>query len=154
MTKVSRNAARFTSSLPSTSAGSGMPQWASTGWPGKNGQLSFARSQTVITKSHRSWSSPSSPRGVRPVQSMPASASTSTANGLTRAAGREPALAATNRPPPLVLNSASAIWLRAELPVQRIRMRRERAVSGIGALRQSGGERAAAGKKRRAQRAT
>ncbi len=44
--------------------------------------------------------------------------------GLTRAAGREPALAASICPFPLALRIASAIWLRAELPVQRNRTRK------------------------------
>ena len=44
----------FASLCPSTSAGSGIPQCASSGAPGRIGQASLARSQTVITRSHRS----------------------------------------------------------------------------------------------------
>jgi len=44
-------------------------------------------------------------------------------------AGRDPALSASNRPFPFQLSSASAIWLRAELPVQRKSTRRGRAVT-------------------------
>lgn len=39
--------------------------------------------------------------------------------GLTRATGREPALSAVKRPRPFRFSTASAIWLRPELPVHR-----------------------------------
>src|SRR4029450_1775422 len=55
-------------SVPVASAGSAMPQWAMTGCPGKIGHDSFARSQTVITKSHGSPITASSPCGGCPVQ--------------------------------------------------------------------------------------
>src|SRR5260370_37909111 len=46
------NAASFSMSVPSTAAGSSMPQWAVIGWPGQTGQVSrAASSQRVKTKS-------------------------------------------------------------------------------------------------------
>ena len=47
--RVCRNAASFTSSVPSTSAGSSSPQWMVLYWPGKTGHDWRARSQTVMT---------------------------------------------------------------------------------------------------------
>jgi hypothetical protein len=83
----------------------------------KIGHACFAASHTVITRSQGCRSSPFNPRGVWPDQSIPSSASAATARRLTRPAGTAPALAAANRPPPSVVSSASAIWLRAELAV-------------------------------------
>src|SRR2546422_3109747 len=48
---------------------SGMPQWASTGCPGKIGHDSFARSHTVITKSQGSRSNPRSEEHTSELQS-------------------------------------------------------------------------------------
>src|SRR5580704_1519291 len=49
---ASRNALSICWLLPSTAAGSGIPQWAVIGWPGHTGQTSLAAlSQTVNTKS-------------------------------------------------------------------------------------------------------
>src|SRR5690606_9730643 len=49
---VSAKARCFSTSLPSTAAGSGTPQWAVTGCPGQTGQASpAALSQTVMMKS-------------------------------------------------------------------------------------------------------
>jgi hypothetical protein len=42
-------AASFSSSVPSTSDGSSRPQWSVFSDPGKTGQVSRARSQTVMT---------------------------------------------------------------------------------------------------------
>ena len=50
--KAATKAASFSMSVPSTAAGSSMPQCAVIGWPGQTGQLSpAALSQTVNTKS-------------------------------------------------------------------------------------------------------
>src|SRR5215216_521985 len=54
--------------------------------------------------------------------SMPISRMASTASGLTRL-GLTPALSTSNRPPPSCRRIPSAIWLRAELPVQRMSTR-------------------------------
>lgn len=49
---ASTKARRLVASLPSTAAGSGIPQYAVIGWPGNNGQTSpAALSHTVMTKS-------------------------------------------------------------------------------------------------------
>jgi hypothetical protein len=51
MEKVSRNARSISSGVPTTAAGSGIPQWAVIGWPGQTGHISLAAlSQTVKTK--------------------------------------------------------------------------------------------------------
>ncbi len=51
---ASRNAARFSSSVPCTAAGSATPQWAVMGLPGHTGHTSpAALSQTVMMKSIR-----------------------------------------------------------------------------------------------------
>src|SRR5438105_4283695 len=55
------NACRCAASSPATSAGSGMPQCARIGWPGKMGHDSFARSHTVITKSQGPHERPHDP---------------------------------------------------------------------------------------------
>lgn len=47
--RVRRNAPSFSSSLPSTSAGSSSPQWSELPDPGNTGQAWRARSQTVMT---------------------------------------------------------------------------------------------------------
>src|ERR687894_659269 len=54
--------------------------------------------------------------------SMPTSRIAATASGRT-AVGLTPALSTSKRAPPSWRSSPSAIWLRAELPVQRIRTR-------------------------------
>ena len=52
MRSASAKARRRSTSVPSTAAGSGIPQWAVMGCPGQSGQASFAASsQTVKTKS-------------------------------------------------------------------------------------------------------
>lgn len=53
MRKASRKAAAFSASLPSTAAGSGMPQCALVGRPGQTGQVfAAALSQTVKMRSN------------------------------------------------------------------------------------------------------
>ena len=51
--------------------------------------------------------------------SMPISRMASIANGFTRAAGSVPALKVSTWRPAFARSRPSAIWLRAELPVQR-----------------------------------
>src|ERR1700722_4174310 len=53
---------------------------------------------------------------------MPSSFKTAIASDLTRP-GRVPALSTSKRSPASCLSNPSAIWLRAELPVQRIKTR-------------------------------
>ena len=93
---ASRNARRFSSSVPSTAAGSGTPQWAVTGWPGQIGQASAAaESQTVKMKSI--FGAPAAANSSQlferaPLVGRPLFVSSSIANGLTRPLGWLPAL--------------------------------------------------------------
>src|ERR1019366_53130 len=114
-------AARLASSLPTTPAGSGMPQCAVKGLPGQIGQVSpAALSHTVKTKSilGAPGAANSSQLLLRnPSVLSPCCRSNSSANGLTRPTGLLPALCARNLPLPNTLNSTSPKMLRAELPV-------------------------------------
>src|SRR5688572_14375795 len=89
---------------------------------GKTGHASLALSQTVITSSH-GWSRKRSRvLDVCDVMSMPRSAIALMASGWTRVAS-VPALSTSMRPPPAARSSPSAIWLRDELWVHRMRTR-------------------------------
>lgn len=58
---ASQNAALRVASSPWAVAGSGMLRWVVIGRPGSCGQTSRARSHTVITRSHRSLRTASTP---------------------------------------------------------------------------------------------
>jgi hypothetical protein len=117
------NALRFSSSAPSTAAGSSTPQCALTGWPGQTGHTSpAALSQTVNTKS--SAGAPGAANSSQFLLRSPSVGSrffcsSSMAYELTRPAGWLPALCAMNCPLPSVFIRTSARIDRAELPVQR-----------------------------------
>ena len=120
---TSVNAFRRCASVPVTIAGSAKPQWAVIGRPGHTGHVSSAAlSQTVMTRSIVGASSASNS-----AQSLehkcstawPWERSSSSAWVFTSPAGWLPALYAFKYPRPRRFKRHSAIWLRAELPVQR-----------------------------------
>ena len=90
---------------------------------GNTGQRSLAASQTVTTQSQGSATKRSSVFEAWPAMSTPASAIARIASGCTRVAS-VPALAASKRSPARARSQPSAIWLRAELCVQRKSTRR------------------------------
>src|SRR5258706_13714180 len=102
-----------------------MPQWALIGRPGQTGQVSLAAlPQTVNTKSRRGAPGPESSFQLllwKPSSEWLPRRSISRASGWTAPFGWLPALKARKRPPPHRWSSASAMMLRAELPVQRNR---------------------------------
>src|ERR1035441_6847561 len=117
-----RKAAWRSCSEPSTAAGSSKGQCRRLTAAGKTGQVSLALSQTVITKS-RSWPANSSTDLERwPEMSRPISAMTAMASGRTWE-GLVPAEKTSKRSPASWRSRPSAIWERAELPVQRMRTR-------------------------------
>src|SRR5450755_899975 len=93
---ASENALRLASSLPSTVAGSGTPQCATTGCPGHTGQTSpAALSQTVMTKSSGGESACANSDQLllrRSSVDMRFALSNSSASGLTLPTGWLPAL--------------------------------------------------------------
>src|SRR6266571_733611 len=121
--RVRRKAASLSVCEPGAPPGSVMLQWMRWGAPAKTGQCSAAESQTVITVSKR-WPSNSETDFERcPVMSIPISRMASMARGLTPM-GAVPALWTSSVSPPRCRKRPSAIWLRTELPVQRMRTRR------------------------------
>src|SRR3984957_6353858 len=112
-------------SVPSTAAGSSMPQWAVMGWPGQMGHVSAAAvSQTVKTKSMTG-----APGAANSSQLFDRKSSvrylylssTLRAKGLTAPLGWLPAEKARKRPLPSFLRMLSARIERALLPVHRNR---------------------------------
>jgi hypothetical protein len=105
------------------SSGIENPQWAVSGCPGQIGQTSAAALlQTVKTKSSGGASGVTNSSQLLLRKSSTARwlrRSASRANGCTLPLGWLPALNAWNRPRPQKFSSASAMTLRAELPVQR-----------------------------------
>src|ERR1035437_9247463 len=89
---------------------------------GKMGQLSLALSQTVITKSNACLAYSSTDFDRWPEISIQISRIAAMASGRTELVF-VPALEASNQVPPSCRSSPSAIWLRAEFPVHRIRTR-------------------------------
>src|SRR6185312_630478 len=120
---ASRYAARRCDSSPATMAGSGTPQCAVTGDPNQTGQVSpAALSQTVITKSMvgaPSLANSSHDLLRKPSAGQPRLVANAAAIGCTSPAGWLPALNASKRPWPSTFSNASAMMLRAELPVHR-----------------------------------
>src|SRR5436190_11832302 len=86
------------------------------------GQVSCALSQTVITKSKRSLTNCSTDLDLWCEISMSTSRIASTASGRTLD-GFTPALSTSNLSPATFRKRPSAIWLRAEFPVHKIRTR-------------------------------
>src|SRR5579862_8955456 len=102
-----------------------------TVFPGNTGQLSLALSHTVSTKSKSCLANSSTLLERWPDISIPISCMTAIASGRTWL-GLVPALNTSKRFPASCRKRPSAIWLRAELPVQRIKIR---FLSGMSLLR-------------------
>src|SRR5512142_1259614 len=119
---VRTNAARRSSSVPATAAGSGNARWTYARAPGTTGHASRAWSHTVTTTSYGRSSTSETSFERRPVASIPASSSALTVSGWT-VFGWAPALTTSNRPAAARRRRASAKMLRAELPVQTTRTR-------------------------------
>lgn len=113
----------FCSSVPSEDAGSGEPQCARTGLPGQMGHASLALSQTVITKTNLTPANSSHDFLRAPEASIPyRSLRTQRARVLTVPDGFAPALYTSNRPIPFCRRRYSPMMLRAEFPVQSMRI--------------------------------
>src|SRR5215204_5585076 len=115
-----RKTAKRSSSEPSAREGSSKDQCSLLWAPGKNGHASLASSQTVITLSKGSCRYLSRVFDSCPEMSMPISAITLMASGLTCVAS-VPALIASKRSLARCLSSPSAICERAELWVHKNR---------------------------------
>src|SRR6266496_2213044 len=121
--RILRNTWSRSSSEPEAAEGSSKLQWRRAVRAGKMGQRSFALSHTVMTQSQGWARNRSNVFELCPPRSIPTSPMTRIASGWTRVAS-VPALAASNRSPPSARRKPSAIWLRAELCVQRKSTRR------------------------------
>ena len=118
--RVARKTLIRSSCDPSAVAGSSIGQCSWIEGPGKIGQLSRARSQTVMTLAKcRPSSVDTSLENCREI-STPTSRIASIASGCTTP-GFRPALNASKRPPPRCRSHPSAIWLRQEFPVHKKR---------------------------------
>src|SRR5918992_1685341 len=113
-----RKTAKRSSSEPSALEGSSKDQCSLLWAPGKNGQASFASSQTVITLSKGSCRYRSRVFDSCPEMSIPISSIALIARGLTCVAS-VPALIASKRSPARYLSKPSAICERAELWVHK-----------------------------------
>src|SRR5262245_30810 len=109
--------------VPSTAAGSSMPQCAVAGCAGQTGQVSpAALSQTVKMKSMCGASGVANAVQLfetNPEVGNPRRVSSLSANGCTSPLGRLPAEKALNLPSPSLLRIASAMIDRAEFPVHK-----------------------------------
>ncbi len=117
-------------SSPVAAVGSSIAQWSRRTRPGSRGHRSSALPQSVITRSDPAASATWNPLEVCIVRSIPFSAITFGVSGWIPF-GSSPALRASIASAPSARAKASAIWLRAEFPVHRNRIRFLRIVSPL-----------------------